>query len=80
MNVHAAEIPAEPRVDDLTLTSSLHSHLRIRMTVVMKRDFAARCERNRQHSADGSQNDRPDDETADNHNLKREERRKGETG
>lgn len=44
----------------------------------MQRDFAARSERNRQHSADGPQNNRPDHETADNHNLKGSEDDEGE--
>lgn len=42
----------------------------------MQRDFAARSERNRQHSADRPQNDRPDHETADDHDLQESKDRK----
>ena len=48
------------------------------MFIVMHRDFAARSERNRQHSADRPQNNRPDHETADDHDLKRIKRQEGE--
>ena len=47
MNVNTAEIAAQPRIDDLTLTSPLNAHLRIGMAVVMHRDLAACSERNR---------------------------------
>lgn len=47
----------------------------------MQRDLAARSEWNRQHSADGSQNNRPDDETTDNHNLSNQiNNKRGDTG
>ena len=72
VNVHTAEIAAQPRIHNLRITrfSLSLSHLGVGMFVVMHRDFAARSERNRQHSADRPQNDRPDHETADDHDLK----------
>ena len=48
------------------------------MLIIMQRDFAARSERNRQHSADRPQNNRPDHETADDHYLNRIKRQEGE--